>query len=353
MFVHSCNAVRNTRSAHTSRRPLAERLEDRRLLSGVVYADFDADGDIDGADFLTVKAPDGDVDGADFLAIGVRLGNGDGTFGPVQRVSLDGVPGRVESLAAGDFNGDGQADLLTAGTFGRGVNQRGIIGVLIGHVASSGTPTGTVTFGQPLINQTTPVAAEGQPVVGDWDADGRDDLAIIRRSGFTDILISSVTPDGTAGSFMGGVFVGLDLPRGVRVAAGDVNGDGLDDLAYVGGRNRSLHIVENLGDGVWDDTDIVHINNLSLTKILVGVVTDNGTDDIVILRNGRAHVFEGDPQRLVGLHVDTSPIDLTVKAMKNAVLGDVNADGHIDLFSPVPRNGPLLAFGDGTGAFVR
>ena len=350
MFAQRFETVRTTRSTRTAGRPLAERLEDRRLMSTVVYADFDADGDVDGADYVTVR---GDVDGADFLAL--RPGNGDGTFGAAQRVRLDGVQGRVDSVAAGDFNGDGQIDLLTAGTYGRGVNERGIIAILIGLAKGAGEPTGAVTFAEAQITETNPNVVKGEPVVGDWNGDGSDDVAFNNRQRgvLVALLLPAVDPDGTgdAASTSPPVDVNLLGIRALNVAAGDLNGDGLDDLAYIGGPNRSLHVLENVGAGVWDDTDVVH--GYQFTDVLIGSVTDNGTEDLVVLRNGKAHTFEGDPQRLLGLMVSTSPIAVNIRSAEHIVLADVDGDGHLDLFSPVPVNRPFIAYGDGTGAFAR
>jgi hypothetical protein len=318
-----------------------ETLEGRRLMSAAAYDvqnvldRFDGDAKAD----MAVLAAD---------AVTLHYDIGD-PFTVTRSVSLAGIPGRVDRLAAGDFNGDGTADLLTAGTYGRGTaDARGIIGVLIG-LAKDGQDPGPA-FGDPIITEVSLPAAQGQPVVGDWNGDGRDDIGFARPGGLG-TLLSQAGAQGEHVGFTGGVFVALrERVRG-RVAAGDLNGDGRDDLAYVGARSRRVHVVENRGlNSRWDDVGVLYL--MTFSDVLVSNVTDNGTDDLVVFRGGRAHVFEGDPQRLLGAVVNTSPINLTLKGLANAVLADVDGDGNVDLFSAGRGGRRYLALGDGDGSFT-
>ena len=88
------------------------------------------------------------------------LGNGDGTFQPAQRFSVGAA--ESESLAAGDFNGDGKIDLVVANA---GTNN---ISVLLGN--GDGTFQAARTF--PVGNRLEFVA------VGDFNGDGKLDVAV-------------------------------------------------------------------------------------------------------------------------------------------------------------------------------
>ena len=317
-----------------------QELEGRRLMSAdvantpdVAYADFTGDGVVDAADYVMNHVVFG-------------RGNGDGTFTPDGAISVADVPGRVEHVVGGDFNGDGTIDLLTAGTYGRGARAQGIIAILIGLAHDGQTPP-QEAFAAPRVTSLLP-AIEAQPLVGDWNGDGRDDLGVARPNGIIGILTANLMADGSVHFARAGSVTLGERPAG-RVAAGDVNGDGRDDLAYVGARSRSIHFVENRGAGVWDDTDLTYA--VTMTDVLISSVIDNGTEDLVAFRNGSAHVFQCIPQGLP-LLVGTSPIHLSNKALERAALADVNGDGHTDLFAAAPRGGRrYLALGDGTGAF--
>src|SRR3989442_9323806 len=87
------------------------------------------------------------------------LGNGDGTLQPVQRFSVGAM--ESESLAAGDFNGDGKLDLVFANA---GTNN---ISVLLGN--GDGTFRPALTF--PVGNRNEFVA------IGDFNGDGTLDVA--------------------------------------------------------------------------------------------------------------------------------------------------------------------------------
>jgi len=51
--------------------------------------------------------------------VSILLGNGDGTFEAA--LNLSGVSG-AQSLAVGDFNGDGKLDLVTADSYANNVS---------------------------------------------------------------------------------------------------------------------------------------------------------------------------------------------------------------------------------------
>src|SRR5260370_25621575 len=62
--------------------------------------------------------------------VSMLLGNGDGTFQTVSSYTVGRSP---RSVAVGDFNGDGQTDLVVANTF----DDAGTISVLLGNGAGS------------------------------------------------------------------------------------------------------------------------------------------------------------------------------------------------------------------------
>jgi uncharacterized protein YjbI with pentapeptide repeats len=66
-------------------------------------ADFNGDGKIDLASAYSSGA-----------SVFVSWGNGNGVFGPTSTLSVGTSSGRARSLTAGDFNGDGRADLAVA-----------------------------------------------------------------------------------------------------------------------------------------------------------------------------------------------------------------------------------------------
>lgn len=120
----------------------------------VAVGDFNGDGKAD----LTVANTSTESTGGAFSpgGVSVLLGNGDGTFRPAVNYATGSY---ALSIAVGDFNGDGNADLAVADTD---------ISVLLGN--------GDGTF-QPALNYGAGIAP-WSVVVGDFSADGRSDLAV-------------------------------------------------------------------------------------------------------------------------------------------------------------------------------
>jgi hypothetical protein len=118
----------------------------------VVVADFNGDGF---PDIAAVNDYKGDV--------AILFGKGSGGFGAVSYASLP-VISKPESLAAGDFNGDGIADLAITDYTNNDVV------VLLGN----GSGGFSAAPGSPFATGTQPTCV----AVGDFNADGNQDLAL-------------------------------------------------------------------------------------------------------------------------------------------------------------------------------
>ncbi|HEV8320446.1 MAG TPA: VCBS repeat-containing protein [Myxococcota bacterium] len=221
-------------------------------------ADSTLTGEAAGDAFGSSVAPAGDVngDGYDDLAVGaylndvaaadagrayVYLGNASATFGPVPSGTLTGeVAGDRFGFSvapAGDVNGDGYDDLVVGAYFNdAGGTSAGRAYVYFGGPAATfdSVPDGTLTGQAPTDQLGISVAP-----AGDVNRDGYDDVVVgayLNDAGGTDAGRAYVylggagasfdpTPDGT----LTGAAAGDNFGRSVS-SAGDVNGDGYDDL---------------------------------------------------------------------------------------------------------------------------
>jgi hypothetical protein len=189
---------------------------------------------IDGAEldpFLGDRMAVGDFDGdgQDDLATGIR-----GAFGPERLWVLRGLDSDATLLAsrpsqaltdvstamvAGDVNGDGTDDLVQAGWYPQDDDEPRPAQITV----RLGTPEG---IGVP-VSIPTPEAmgtlGQGRLALGDFDGDGRDDLA---AAGESQLLVFRGTPTGLAAA-------PTTLPAGgvATLAVGDFDGDAHDDLA--------------------------------------------------------------------------------------------------------------------------
>jgi hypothetical protein len=175
--------------------------------SSVATGDFNGDGDPDLAVTSEGSSPYGDAG-----TVSVFLGQAGGSFG-ARTTFPTGSPG--DSIAVGDFNGDGDPDLAMADYNGHAVK------VMPGGPGGSfGAPTSYA-----VANTPTGVA------VGDFNGDGDPDLAVAIGTNFG--------PGGdTVAVLLGGPGAGFGAPTAFPVghkpwgvAVDDFNSDGDPDLA--------------------------------------------------------------------------------------------------------------------------
>jgi len=176
--------------------------------TGIVTGDFNRDGNMD-----LVMTVCGDINCATTGSVQVLLGQGDGTF-IAGNVFIAGPLGTTaDTMAAGDFNGDGTPDVVVVNN---AINKFGNVSVLIADGNGGFLPP--VTYS---VNGSTPVWA----AVADFNGDHKLDLAIsVTTTNSVSILLGN--GDGT---FQPAVSYAVEVgPQGITI--GDVNGDGKPDV---------------------------------------------------------------------------------------------------------------------------
>ncbi len=257
----------------------------------VATGDFNGDGNLD-----IVVLDDG--------GFSVSLGNGDGTFQKAVFYSTQ----LAYSLAVADFNNDGKLDIVVAN---ENLNPS-TVSVYLGN--------GDGTFQSPISSNTTNYSSF--VVVGDFNGDHKMDIAIIDTP-YISVLLGN--GDGTFqapsdnDSFIGPQWL----------AVGDFNNDHKLDVVVVGffGGSYNIGVLLGNGDGTLQDSLTypqtyvpwaVATGDFNRDGNLDAVIANDGSDVTVLLGNGDGSFQPGVTYFTTGF---SGPV----------IVSDLNLDGKLDL----------------------
>ena len=311
--------------------------------ASVAVGDFNKDGN-----------PDMVVANSYFFAsdVSLLLGDGTGNFGAAKHFSVGRKP---VSVVVGDFNGDQNLDFAAANS----------------NFTSSAPGTVSVRLGDGKGDFAPPINSPAgyipsTLVTGDFNNDGRLDLAV-GNAGFTiiseapaEIYTGSVAillGDG-AGGFSKSQIAEFGELLGMSLAAGDFNGDGKPDLA-VGQMPGPFSIAHTprislfIGNGNGTFTAGANFETTSSPVcVLFGDFNRDGKLDLVNVDDtGSGQFFNTITIRFgngTGSFGPATSIPVA-SGPKFVAAGDFNLDGNLDL---AVANGNLyVMLGDGNGGF--
>jgi len=212
-------------------------------------------------------------------------------------------------------------------------------------LANGETSTGAVASPE---QQRAPTAL----AAGDIDGDGTDDLFVSTWSPTERKSVAHLYRvqggffrDATARS-------GISLPQGAAYATfADFDNDGWLDLFVIGGEGRG-HLFRNRGDGTFEDvTAKARVGDVKGARKAIFVDLDHDGDlDLLLIGPGQRTVYRNN---LDGTFTDaTATFGLAGNSdARDAVFGDFDGDGRIDLFITNENGSDVLFHNGGAQGF--
>ena len=282
----------------------------------VAVGDFNKDGK---PDLATVNG---------IWGMNVLLGNGDGTFQTAQKTNMTH---KLVSVAVGDFNGDGKEDLTL-------VDQE-----LTAAFVMLGNGDGTFQAARTL---SLGIYASPYPsfiVVGDFDGDTRQDLAVaISRANNVSLLLGNGD-----GSFQNPRSFSANAAE--MLAAGDLDGDGRLDLLGTSTANSNIFVLLGQDHGTFNAAPAANVGN---NPSWAGIADFNrdGLPDAAVINNYGANMS-------VLLNVGAGYFQSctnyygTGNGPRAMTVADFNRDGNPDVAVVSDSAGVFVLLGNADGTF--
>lgn len=267
-------------------------------------------------------------------AAGVLLNNGNGAFRSVVQYSTGGSS-FPQSVSAGDLNGDGFPDIVTANYIANSVS------VLLN--------SGNGTFQSAVAYPTGSASAPYAVTTGDINADGKLDIVTANYNNNTVGLLQG-NGNGTFQPIVTYSAGPATSPQSVAVA--DVNGDGQPDVVTGNYFGNSAGVLLNDGFGSFQPIVLYTTGSNHTHRAVVFDVNSDNNPDIVVasFNNNSAGILLGNGngtfQGVVSYPIGPNQYSYGV------AVADVNSDAKADLIAINGNsNAAQVLLGNGNGTF--
>ncbi len=230
-----------------------------------------------------------------------------------------------KSITAGDFDGDGDLDIV--------LTQSLFVGSLL---SNSGDGTFPIQLFLPAGTNLSP---------GDFDGNGDLDLAVINHDSST---VTIFLNDGDASFQIADNRAVGDFP--VFVTAAHLNGDDDLDVVVVNRNSDDLSVLFNVGDGTFADAMTIPVGRSPIAMAAADLdgdldvdmaVVNHGSDDLSVLFNEGDGTFE----EAKSVPLGSEPVSL--------VAADLDGDLDVDMVVVIQgSDGLSVLFNEGDGTFT-
>ncbi|HEX9005067.1 MAG TPA: putative Ig domain-containing protein, partial [Blastocatellia bacterium] len=269
--------------------------------------DFNQDGNLD-----LVASDNSSIT----LRVAVLLGNGAGGFGAATTFP---AASNTYAVTVADFNGDNKPDIAAASVSADGTAMSpSVVSVLV----NTGNP-GTLSFSAPT-NFTVGTHPFGI-AAGDFNSDGKVDLATA-NSGSNNV---SVLLGMGNGSFQPAVPYATPLGSATGVAISDFNSDGKLDLAVANYTGVGISILMGIGNGTFASAATYATSGGQAYKLAAGDFNNDGKPDLAVAMNNTRRVDLFLNNGLGGFIPSLSY--LIGESVLDAGVGDFDHNGKLDV----------------------
>ncbi len=205
------------------------------------------------------------------------------------------------------------------------------------------------------------ITEEGTPgdiASGDFNQDGFVDLVYVDDKQYTDTPRVYIVLNDGEGNFLPSSFIIQDIVEGYSIGVGDLNGDGILDLATQGETQLEFNWYAGNGDGTFSTPNVIQssLGGNLIPKTAIFDLDANGHNDIVIVSRGNIsnYGFVGWFKNNGGGNIDTlvtifddllNPFDFDV--------GDLDGDIYPDVVVGQKAPDAVIIFDyDGSGSFT-